>query len=184
MQVMKTSSVSLFFDSGRVNHFFNYYKPIRPNNFKISQAFSQLSNTATLYPNEHDQGRWSKNTEPPKEPDYTFAKEILTSVKKDDNYFSAKFNYLFFYNCLPENFQYKWTQEMSGYFQFNTTLFNSLRIKCKVFDNHIYGKIEHHDKNTDVIFKNFIINEFTIQEAKIIKECIVTEKQFQDKRFK
>jgi hypothetical protein len=175
----------LIFDKAKIDTFFKEYSPITLQNDKIKNAFMELQNTYinTIGADTID---WSKHTDKPEPTDYELAKSALkaTNGKDGENYFEGSFSYLFFFDCLPNEFQNKWVQTRSGNFEFNVTFFNRLRTKCTVFDEIIYGQTGHWDNNIKSVFKHDIFNEIKKGNAQQIKDCILQDTSFSDNRLK
>ena len=173
----------LIFDGEKVDTFFKEYSPIQFKNDKLDSSFRKLLNTDFTF--EADRIKFNKHTRSPNASDYELAKNVLTATtdKDGEKYFGSSLNYLFFFECLPDEFQKKWTQTSLGDFEFNVTFFNLLRTKCKVFDDHIYGSIGYWDKDIKTVFQDRIYNEITASKAKLIKDCINQHTAFKDKRL-
>jgi hypothetical protein len=84
-----------------------------------------------------------------------------TYDKNGEKYFHGRLDYLFFYKYLPEGFQNKWIQTISGNIGFNATFFPPLRDKSEIIDKMRYGEIGHWDNKLKPIFGEHIFNEIT-----------------------
>jgi hypothetical protein len=168
-------------DKAAVDSFFTAYSPLQAGNLKLKHALKELlkgdSNRVII------DSEFARHTTPPGSSDFEFAMNIVktTSEKNEKQYFSSGMHYLFFYKCLPARFHYKWVQSLSGDFEFNVTFFNRLRTKCKVFEEHITGQTGYHDEKMALIIEGY--NEITPDKAAIIKECILKDSAFNDKRL-
>lgn len=176
---------TLVFDRAKVDTFFQRYSPVHWQNDNLKVAFEQLQKKAsdTLVARNKD---WDKHTDSPASPDYALAGNVLGTInnKERETYFQDQLTYLFFFDCLPGEFQYKWVQTRLGDFEWNTTFFNRLRINCKLFDEIIYGKTGYWDENIRSVFKHDIFNEITKENARLIKACIISDTAFNDNRLK
>jgi hypothetical protein len=175
----------LIFDKAKIDTFFKEYSPIQSQNEKVKSGFTQLQKADTNIP-VVDTLNWDKHSDNPKPSDYELAKSVLkaTNEKDGEQYFQGSIAYLFFFDCLPKEFQYKWVQTRLGDFEFNVTFFNRLRTKCKVFDKIIYGETGYWDKNIQSVFIHDIFNEINKENALQIKECILQDTAFSDTRLK
>ncbi len=175
----------LVFDRSLVDSFFKNYSPIKYKNDKLKNAVTKLLNldTPILLTGKNT---FVKHSEEPEFSDYELATDVLEAINEKDGekYFEACVNYLFFFDCLPNEFRYKWVQTQSGDFEFNATFFNYLRTQCALFDKIIYGQIGTWDKHVDSVFKHRIFNEITAENAVAIKGTILSDPIFNDLRFK
>lgn len=118
--------------------------------------------------------------------DFNLAMKVIkaTYIKNGEEYFHGSLSYLFFNKNLPEGFQNKWTQTISGDFRFNGTFFAILKSKSKIIDKMIYGEISNRDNKLIPIFGEHIFNEITQGQAEQIKQIILNDKCFDDYRFR
>jgi len=174
--------VFIVFDKDKVDTFFKEYLPIQSSTAKINSGFKQLLLEKEVVHNDSD--RYSRQTHIPTHNDYSLALKLLKEAaeKNNDKYFSGSLRYLFYYNCLPTEFNYKWCQLLGG-FNFNITFFRLLREKSKIFDGTIYGTAGYHDENIRKIFPDDIYNEITAAVALQIKKDINNSTAFNDLRF-
>ncbi len=176
----------LVFDKSQVDTFMSKYAPLNFGNNLLKQDILQLTKS-NLNSNElNGDSSFSKNTNRPDSSDFNLAKTIIkaTCERGEEDHFQECLNYLFFNKCLPKDFQNKWTQTFQGDFRFNASFFATLRDKCQVFDNLIYGEIGHWDEELMTIFNGHIFNEITPDIAQQIKELIEKDKSFDDIEFK
>jgi hypothetical protein len=173
----------MIFDSENVDTFFRQYMPIHGKNEKFEISFRYLKEKQ--YSLEAAEKMFSKHIRLPNNSEIELAKNILTAttVEGNEEYFMASRRYLFFYECLPERFQYLWVQNFGGGFEFNVTFFNLLRTKCKIFDNIIFGSTGYWDKNLQIVFGDKIFNEITSENALLIRHCIDQAIAFNDSRL-
>jgi hypothetical protein len=178
----------LVFKKNAVDNFFRKYKPLRFSNKILIQAFrdSLLSQKFEIgRVDENHAEAFAKNTKQFGMSDFNLAKNVLNATLNNEGnkYFPGSLDYLFFYECLPQKFKYKWPQSTLGHFEFNSTFFALLRDKSKELDNLIYGEIGFWDKNIQMIFGEYTFNEITPEIAKNIKYTIISDKVFNDPRF-
>ncbi len=172
----------LVFDRMKADSFSKRYSPVQVENKKLDSSFKEL--TEKYYSFETNK-RYSKHTLSPDKSDYELAMAVLKAGNgKDDKvYFQGALDYLFFYECLPDEFRSKWVQTGLGDFEFNVTFFNRLRMECEVFDDHIYGNTGYWDEKLKAILQDHIYTEITADNAKLIKDCINQNTAFNDDRL-
>jgi hypothetical protein len=175
----------LVFDKLQVDTFFLNYSPIEFNNGRLREACNNLLNFGTIN-KESKIVDFSRNTRVPTSSDYELASDVLraTNEKDGEKYFYGSVKYLFFFNCLPNKFRYKWSQTLLGDFEFNVTFFNLIRTHCKVFDKTIYGDTGYCDENIQSVFEYDVLSEISVENARVIKDCIVNDAAFSDARIK
>ncbi|GGD32777.1 hypothetical protein GCM10011343_23550 [Flavobacterium orientale] len=128
-----------------------------------------------------------KNTKEPNQYEYQLSQNVIkaTYFENQEEYFTGSLDYFFYFKCLPKEFKYKWTQTSLGNFQFNSTFFSILRDNSPELDKIIYGDIGNYDENLKKIFQDpLIFNEITPENAKKMKQTILSNVKFNDKRFK
>jgi hypothetical protein len=176
----------LVFDKSKVDTFMSKYEPLKFSNPSIKQDLIKLTevefndNTKTNLPS------FINNSKTLDTSDFHLAMNVIKATYDNDGekYFDGSLNYLFFYNCLPDNLQDKWIQTWLGDFRFNTTFFSILRDKSEIIDKLIYGEIGVRDEKLLPIFEEHIFNEITSDQAKQIKQLIINDKSFDDSRFR
>jgi hypothetical protein len=175
----------LVFDTKSVDSFFIKYTQLEPKNQVLTNAFLQLAKIPGAAIDSEMAEKWAKHTDRPDSSDSALAFELL-DVKRSNNeqYFIPNLLHLFFYECLPEEFRYKWVQDVSGGFEFNVSFFTLLRTQCKTFNEHIFGSQGFWDENIRKVLDEFVMNEITAQKAKEIKGCINQAEAFNDRRLR
>jgi hypothetical protein len=176
----------LVFDKSKVDTFMSKYEPLKYSNPTIKQSLIKLTevqfydNTKTNFPS------FINNSKTPDTSDFNLAMNVIKATydKDGEKYFHGSLSYLFFYNCLPDRLQDKWTQTTLGDFRFNATFFSILRDKSEIIDKMIYGEMGYWDNKLKPIFGEHIFNELTSDQAKQIKQLILNDKSFDDNRFK
>lgn len=176
----------LVFDKSKVDTFILRYEPLNYSNTVIRQDILSLTKINFDNSISKDYSSFIKNSKLLDSSDFNQAMDVIKAAygQNGEEYFHGSLEYLFFYKCLPLGFQNKWTQTISGDFRFNATFFAILRDKSEVIDKMIYEEIGHWDSKLKPIFGEHIFNEITPDKAKQIKEIIVTDKSFDDFRFK
>ena len=177
--VLNKNSVKEFFEKNKVLNSKNseLKKMILDSLFNQKEKYQTISNETINF---------SKNTKKPNKDEYELSQEIIkaTYFENEEKYFSGCLDYLFYYKCLPKEFQYKWTQTSLGHFEFNSTFFSILRDNSTELDKLIYGDIGNYDENLKKVFEEpLIFNEITPELAKNIKQTILSNEKFNDKRF-
>jgi hypothetical protein len=171
----------LVFENARVDSFIEKYSLPQPDKERLADSYKNLLHAGSSPTVDK---KFGNHSTPPEESDHSLAKQVLDAAAHDEEkYFTAGLHYLFFYECLPPGFQYKWTQTYGGDFQFNVTFFRLLREKCKVFEDHLTNNIFHWDENMEAVFDQQQFNEITSANAALIKDCIVKDPAFSDKRL-
>ena len=172
----------LIFGKQKIDSFFKEYPTLDFNNAKIKNRLRKLIVDDTI---PKAINNFKSHTSEPTLSDFNLASNVIKAAISDSGhkYFDASVNYLFFYECLPDQFTNKWTQTRLGDFKFNVTFFNLMRTKCKIFDDHIYGNSGHWDDKIRKVFKADSFNEITSDKANEIKNCIVSETSFEDNRL-
>lgn len=176
----------LVFDKSKVDTFISRYEPLNYSNTIIKQDILLLRKHNFDDSISRDYSFFAKNSKKPDSSDFNLAMKVIQATydKNGEKYFHGSLDYLFFNECLPEGFQNKWTQTISGDFRFNATFFAILRDKSEIVDKMIYGEIGHWDNKLKPIFGEHIFNEVTPDKAKQIKELIEKDKSFNDIRFR
>jgi hypothetical protein len=186
--VNQTQFTFLVFDKSSVDTFFLTNDSLIYKNEKLrkeivdsltSQVFAklQLEEYGNMQP-------YTSNTDKLDSSYFDLAANVIEEATKGDNeYFSAAVQYLFFYKCLPAKFKYKWFQTSLGHFSFNANFFALLRDKSKELDDLIYGNTGYWDKELQQVLKLNIYNEITAETAGKIRQTIVTDSSFNDKKF-
>lgn len=176
----------LVFDKSKVDTFMSKYEPLKFSNPVIKQELIKL--TELIFDNKTKTNFRSfiNNSKTPDTSDFNLAMNVIKATydKDGEKYFHGSISYSFFYNCLPESFQDKWTQTTLGDFRFNSTFFSILRDKSEIIDKMIYGEIGYWDDKLKTIFGEHIFNEITSDQAKRIKLIILNDKSFDDNRFR
>ena len=176
----------LVFDKSKVDTFISQYEPFNYSNTLIQQNILSLTKINFENSTAKDYSSFAKNSKLLDSSDYNLAMNVINATydKNGEEYFHGSLDYLFFYKCLPEGFQNKWIQTISGDFRFNATFFALLRDKSEIIDKMIYGEIGHWDDKLKPIFGEHIFNEITSDQAKQIKQLILNDKSFDDSRFR
>jgi len=176
----------LVFDKSKVDTFISRYESLDYSNIIIKQDLLSLTKLNFDNSISSDYSSFAKNLKKPDSLDFNLAMNVIQATydKNGEEYFHGSLNYLFFYECLPEGFQNKWIQTISGDFRFNATFFAILRDKSKIIDKMIYGEIGYWDDKLKPIFGEHIFNEITPAKAKQIKELIEKDKSFNEIRFR
>ncbi len=176
----------LVFDKSRIDTFMTKFDPLEYSNELIKRELIKLTQLQFENNPKETLPSFDKNSEKPDVSDRDIAVDaIKTTYDKDgDEHFSVSLAYLFFYNCLPDCFQNKWTQSIIGDFRFNSIFFAILRDNSEIIDKMIFSEIIYRDEKLAPIFGEHIFNEITPDNAKQIKELIVNDKSFDDVRFK
>lgn len=174
----------LVFDSKKVDSFFRHYNQLEPQSKELVNAFEKLSEASGMEIDTNSEKKYAKHTDKPDSSDFVLAISLLKAAKDSSaEYFFPNLVHLFFFQCLPNEFRYKWVQDVSGDFEFNVTFFNLLRTTCKTFEDHVYGSQGFWDENLGKVFGEFFINEITAQKAKDITACINQTESFSDGRL-
>ncbi|MFN8438206.1 MAG: hypothetical protein U0V72_11280 [Cytophagales bacterium] len=181
----------LVFNKVSVDSFIKTYEPLNFENTKINNVLQTSLTKLVFEPQANDSIKktlidYKSNTQQPDTASFVLAQKIISATydKNGQEYFSGSLSYLFFYECLPKEFKYKWHQTELGHFEFNATFFALLRDKCKKFDEFLYGERGYWDDKLKPLFGQYIFNEITPETAKAIKSTIVENKEFEDNRFK
>jgi hypothetical protein len=176
----------LVFDKSKVDAFVSRYETLDYSNTIIKQDILSLKNCNFDNSISSDYSSFTKNLKKPDTSDFNLAMSVIKATydKNGEEYFHGSLDYLFFYHCLPNGLQNKWTQTISGDFRFNATFFAILRDKSEIVDKMIYGEIGHWDNKLKPIFGEHIFNEITPDKAKQIKELIEKDNSFNDLRFR
>jgi len=181
----------LVFDKASVDSFINKYEPLSFDNRKVNNAI-QTSLTELIFEPQANESieetliDYKSNTQQPDTGSFELAKKVIsaTNDKNGKEYFPGSLSYLFFYDCLPMEFKYKWHQTELGHFEFNATFFALLRDNCEEFDEFLYGEKGYWDDKLKPLFGEYIFNEINPETAKAIKRTIEDNKAFEDIRFK
>lgn len=176
----------LVFDKSKVDTFMSKYEPLKFSNALIKQDLMILTKVKFSDNAKTSFSSFIKNSKTPDTSDFHLAMNVIkaTYETKGEKNFKGSLDYLFFFNCLPDSFQAKWTQTTLGDFQFNATFFSILRDKSEIIDKLIYGDISNRDEKLTPIFKEHIFNEITSDQARLIKQLIINDKSFDDSRFR
>jgi hypothetical protein len=176
----------LVFDKSKVDTFMSKFETLVFRNPTIKDELMKLTALKYNSTKRANFSSFNKNTKASDTSDFNLATNVIKTTydNNGEKYFHGSLSYLFFYNCLPDCFQDKWTQTTLGDFRFNTTFFSLLRDKSEIIDNMIYGRIGYWDIKLKTIFGEHIFNEITQDKAKQIKDLIETDKSFNDIRFK
>jgi hypothetical protein len=169
----------LVFDKKSIDNFLIKYSRLEKLDSKIIEAIKALQYYAADAANPY-----ANHTNTPESMDFDLAYKVLDAVStnREEKYFSHALKYLFFYECLPKEFQYKWLQNFLGDFQFNVTFFKLLRNNSATFDQ-ICCSQGHRDKDISKIWGDFHPNEINTEKAKDIKADILQSTDFTDHRF-
>lgn len=173
----------LVLDKERVDSFFVRYPGLSFQDTKLQKAFKELLRVDTNFKRGDD--RFTRHISPPASFDKQLAMEVLQSTVTEgkEEYFAESLNYLFFYKCLPDAFKANWPQVQLGDLQFNVTFFNLLRVKCEAFEKHIVMESGYWDENIKKVFGEENYNEFTVDKAQLIRDCIRSDTAFADTRL-
>ena len=176
----------LVFDKVKVDTFMLKFNPLDYSNSVIKEEVLKLKALQFKSNNNQNDSSFQKSSEEPDTSDWNLAMDVIQGTYEQDGneLFGGSLQYLFFYKCLPTRFQNKWTQTISGDFQFNAMFFAALRDKSEIIDKMIYGEVVHVDEKLLPIFGEHIFNEITSDAAKQIKDLILSDKSFDDVRFK
>lgn len=184
----QTQFTFVVFDRSAVDSFFAKYKPLSLKNDTLKRALQ--ASLVDQHFNENKKAeiyvrQFSSNTEPLDTSSFNLAINVLkaTMVEDGEEYFSGSLDYLFFYECLPQKFKYKWSQSTLGHFEFNASFFALLRDKSKELDDLIYGNEGYWAEDMKTRFKEHIFNEITPDMARKIKNTIMNDASFNDKRY-
>jgi hypothetical protein len=175
----------LVFDKKGIDAFLIKYSGLGKMDNKFIEAFKILQNNIAPPVKMDSENEYQKHTKSPESSDSDLAHTVLDIVsnKHDEKYFSHALIYLFFYQCLPKEFQNKWIQDFSGDFEFNANFFELLRKNSKTFVDHLTSAQGYWDKKLSKIFGDFHPNEITAAKAKDIKATILQSKDFDDSRL-
>lgn len=177
----------LVFEKAQVDSFLVRYESLNIRNPKIRDGIRRLSQIQFDENGHNNDYSFTKNSTNPDTLHYNLANQELKETLDSNNvgeYFHSSLVSMFFYECLPEEFRSKWSQKFLGDFRFNATFFGILRDKSEILDSIIYGEVIYQDDKLLTIFKDHIFNEITSEQAKSIKNLILTDESFQDPRFK
>jgi hypothetical protein len=176
----------LVFDKMKVDTFMSKFDPLNGSNSLIKEELLKLKARQFESTNNQVDRSFKTNTKEPDTSDWNIAMEVINAAydKDGEKHFTSCLGYLFFYKCLPDRFQNKWTQTISGDFRFNVVFFALLRDKSQVIDKMIYSEMGYYDEKLQPVFGEHIFNEITSDRAKEIKEIILNDKSFDDIMFK
>lgn len=181
----------LVFDKISVDAFIKGYEPLIFDNKKIKNAIQDSLTKLTFEFQANDIIEralidYNTNTKQPDTGSFDLARKVISATydANGKEYFLGSLSYLFFYNCLPKEFKYKWHQAELGHFEFNATFFALLRDNSKEFDEFLYGERGYWDDKLKPLFGEHIFNEITPETAKAIKSTIEGNHLFEDNRFK
>jgi hypothetical protein len=184
----QTQFTFLVFDNSSVETFFKKYQPLASTNISLTKALQDSLMHQNFQENliaEKNIAELSRNTSVIDSGNFNLALRILKAGAegKNEKYFSACANYQFFYECLPKQFQCKWSQSTQGHFEFNGIFFALLREKSKELDDLIYGNNGLWQSDMKTFFGDYIFNEISPSTAQKIKNTIMTDEAFNDNRF-
>jgi hypothetical protein len=175
----------IVFDKKSIDAFLAQYSMLEKMDIKFIGAFKILQNRATSPIEKGNANTYANHTESPKSSDADLAYKILDAVSTncEEEYFSSAFRYLFFYQCLPKEFQYKWLQKFSDDFHFNVIFFHNLRYYSEIFDHICCGE-GYRDKEISEVFGDWECNEVIAEKAKDIKASTLSLKLLMALHFK
>jgi hypothetical protein len=174
----------LVFDKKSIDTFLAQYSMLETMDIKFIEAFKILQNRASSAIEEGTANPYANHANAPESSNADLTYKVLDAVltNSEEKYFSPALRYLFFYQCLPKEFQYKWLQTFLGDFQFNVTFFRRLRYNSKNFDHICCGE-GYRDKDISKIWGDWDPNEIVAEKAKDIKASILQSEDFNDRRF-
>lgn len=176
----------LVFDKLKVDTFISRYEHWDYTNTRIKEDILSLTKLNFDNSISSHYSSFTKNSKQPDSSDFNLAMNVINATydKKGEEYFYRSIDYLFFNKCLPDGFQNKWIQTITGDFCFNATFFSILRDKSEIIDKMIFGEIGYWDNKLKPFFGEHIYNEITPDQAKLIKELIEQDNIFNDIRFR
>lgn len=174
----------LVFDKKSIEAFNVQYSSLEKMDVKFIEAFKVLQNMAALPIEKGTANTYANHTNAPGNSDAELAYKVLDAVSTscEEKYFSPAFLYLFFYQCLPKEFQYKWMQKFLGDFKFNVTFFRLLRNNNEIFDRICCGE-GYWDSDISKIFGDWETNEIISENAKDLRTSILQSEVFNDSRL-
>lgn len=181
----------LIFDKSNCDSFLIEYAPLNNGNMVMRDSIRSIL-LGIAFEQEADSSifktltNYTSNTESPDNNSYILAQTVIDSsiANWKSDYFGASLSYLFYYKCLPHELRYKWHQTTLGNFTFNVTFFNRLRQNNHDFDAICYGEKQNQDSRLAPIFREYISNEISVDDAASMKSTIETNSVFNDDRFK
>lgn len=184
----QTQFTFVVFDRSAVDSFFAKYKPLSLKNETLKRSLQASLLDQHFNENKKEEvnvRHFAGNTEPLDTSSFNLAINVLKATLEEggEEYFSGSLHYLFFYECLPQKFKYKWSQSTLGHFEFNASFFALLRDKSKELDDLIYGNEGYWAEDMKTLFSEYIFNEITPDMARKIKNTITEDVSFDDNRF-
>ena len=174
----------IVFDKKSIDAFLSQYSMLEKMDIKFIEAFKTLQNRAALPIEKGLSDTYADHTNAPESIKADTAFQVLNAVSNnsEEKYFPIALRYLFFYQCLPEQFQYKWLQTFSGDFSFNVIFFRLLRKNSEIFDS-ICCSQGYWDEDIKKIFGDWDPNEIVAETAKDIKLRVLQSGDLKDHRF-
>lgn len=181
----------LVLDAAKVDTFMQSYQPLIISNPDIGVGLREKLVDLRFNQKELDSldqrvKRFHMHTLKPNKVDFDLAKTVINASLKPtgEEYFDGSLQYLFYHDCLPSEFAYKWYQLMHR-FQFGLGFFNEFRRRSKEFDDLMYGHIEFQDDVLlPILGDHLYFNEITPQVARKLQQTILDNPVFKARDMK